>query len=399
MGAGGEGAQSGAPMGAGGEGGEGGEGGAGGEPAGSSLLEVILQELRANSVAAANARSHSDGWPIAVSGGYLFVSTNLQVTMLATEHDSWVEHPMTVEDDFAWIVLEVPPDTRYRLQGGAAVADPWSRAYNFDAATEVSLVAPSGAHLERFFDVERTGASRTVRVWVPAAAPTHVLYAHDAQDLFDPSSVGGGWHLQDSAPAGMLIVGIDNTADRFDELTPSLDELAGSPVGGNIAHYESLLTDTVEPLVTEHFGAIAKVGVLGSSLGGLASLYLAYANPEKYDFAASLSGTVGWGSQAPDVHESTLLDFYAEQGHGSTYLYLDSGGAGTCIDGDGDGVEDDADDASDNYCENAQLYRLLKTLGYVEGVDLTYVWTKDAKHDASAWGARVSVPLELFAKL
>jgi hypothetical protein len=113
----------------------------------------------------------------------------------------------------------------------------------------------------------------------------------------------------------------------------------------------------------------------------------------------SMSGTLGWGSigseQAPG---QTMIDRYAAAGLRSTALYLDSGGSGTCVDGDADGIADDGDD-SDNYCVTQQLRDVLLGLGYELGVDLWYEHVADAPHNEAAWAARVDVPMALFAAL
>ena len=83
------------------------------------------------------------------------------------------------------------------------------------------------------------------------------------------------------------------------------------------------------------------------------SLLIADAQPGDWDAALSLSGTVGWGSIGTD--SETVLDRYAASGLRDTVVFLDSGGGGSCTDADGDGLQDDAPDGSDNYY--AQLLR------------------------------------------
>ena len=94
-----------------------------------------------------------------------------------------------------------------------------------------------------------------------------------------------------------------------------------------------------------------------------------------------------------------MIERYAAHGHQATSLYVDSGGDGQCFDSDGDGIEDDDPSASDNYCENAQLYATLLAAGWVDGADLHYVWEPGATHDEAAWAGRAPLVLELFAGL
>ncbi|RLB62178.1 MAG: hypothetical protein DRI90_09685, partial [Deltaproteobacteria bacterium] len=64
-----------------------------------------------------------------------------------------------------------------------------------------------------------------------------------------------------------------------------------------------------------------------------------------------------------------------------------------------DGIEDDAPDGSDNYCENKQLEGVLLSNGYVQGVDLWHWVEPGAPHNEAAWAARVWRPLGAFAGL
>lgn len=382
--------------------GTGGQGGSGGAPV--ATLESILAELRADTNKAIVAHAADTGWPVPVEGGYLFVSTDLSLTKTAGDHDNWAGTPMTVDTGFAWVVIAVPKGDHYKFTDGSKyAADPWSRSYDYDQYGEISLVEPSAAHLDRYFAVgDASLGPRTIRAWVPAEPITHELYVHDGQNLFDPEAIWGGWHLQDTAPSGMLIVGIDNTPARMDEYTHVKDDIDGSGnlIGGLGDKYADFLQNTVRPLVQKRYGEPGPVGVMGSSLGGLISLEIAYRYPSDYAFAASLSGTMGWGSIGASIHNPTMIERYQAKGHQAPILYVDSGGSGNgCADSDNDGIDDDDPNAADNYCENLQMRETLKGVGYVEGTDLHYWWESGAEHNEAAWAVRVFRPLSIFAGL
>lgn len=362
--------------------------------------DAIVATLRSEGTAALLDVSRAGGWPRAVEGGYLFVYAEPGSWSLAGDFEGWVGLPMTEDDGFSWIVAEVTDPSGYKFTNGSDwVADPWSRQYTYDDFGEMSLVNAADAHLERQFEVgDDSMVARTVRAWVPTEAATHVLYVHDGQNLFDPEAFWGGWRLQESVPAGMLVVGIDNTSDRMDEYTHVEDVISGETYGGAGDAYADFLDQTVRPLVVETWGEPATVGVMGSSLGGLISFHVADRSPGAYTFAASLSGTMGWGSIG--AHNETMIERYAAAGHRDTALYLDSGGAGTtCADSDGDGVDDDDLEAHDNYCENVQLRDVLEAAGYTHEVDLWHWWEPDAEHNEAAWADRVWRPMEIFAAL
>jgi hypothetical protein len=381
--------------------GGGGAGGTGGSTTAS--LDELLEALRADPQSAMLAQANEGGWPALVEGGYLFVTTDPTLDKVAGDHDAWTGTDLTQDEGFRWIVLSVASGSQYKLTNLTDwTADPWARSYTYDDFGEMSLVDPSVLHVERFFEIgDAAMAPRTIRILVPEQAPTHVLYTHDGQNLFDPGAFFGGWKIQDSVPPAMLVVGIDNTPARMDEYTHVPDIIdAGTPsVGGLGDAYADYLKTTVRPLVAKHYGEPAVRGTMGSSLGGLISLHIADRHPGEYAFAASLSGTLGWGSIGDGVHNETMIERYASHGHQGTALYLESGGdGGACGDTDGDGVDDDVD-LGDNYCENAQMYGLLQSLGYLDDVDLTYLWVPGAPHNEAAWASRVSVPLQIFAGL
>lgn len=369
----------------------------------SRELEQLLRDLRDDRAAAIRAQAADGGWPASVAGGSLFVSLDPALSLVAGEFDDWTGTAMTVEDGFAWLVLPVDPGTRYKFTDGAErwEADPWSRAYEYDEFGVMSMTPGPAPHLERFFEVGDANAEpRQIRVWVPdgTAPTTHLIFAQDGQNLFDPAGIQGGWRLQEAAPAQMMIVGIDNTAARFDEYTHSQDEYGGQVLGGEASRYAAYVVDTVWPLVERHYSIPERVGVIGSSLGGVVSFYIADRYPDRFQFAASMSGTMGWGSIALD--NDTTIDLYAAAPRRGVALYLDSGGAAVdCFDGDGDGIEDDADGTFDNYCENRQLEGILIDKGYEPGVDMWHWWEPGARHGEPAWAARVFRPLQIFSEL
>jgi hypothetical protein len=119
--------------------------------------------------------------------------------------------------------------------------------------------------------------------------------------------------------------------------------------------------------------------------------------PDSYEFVASLSGTMGWGSIGFGIHNQTEIEAWAALGScPSGGFYLDSGGGpgSGCVDADGDGIQDDTADSGDNYCENAQLRDTLAALGCGTRVD--YVFSSGAPHQEGAWRARSPAIFRLF---
>lgn len=384
-----------------GGGGSGGDGGGGmtGDPA--PTLDELLNALRADPDKALLEQANRGGWPAPVQDGYLFVTTDPALDKVAGDHDGWAGTDLTQDQGFRYIVLAVPDGDQYKFTNLTDyVADPWARSYTYDDFGEMSLVRPANQHIDRFFQIgDAKLQPRTVRILIPTEQPTHILYTHDGQNLFDPDAFFGGWRIQDSAPPGVMVAGVDNTPARMDEYTHVTDIIGGDTLGGLGDAYADFLKGTLRPLIEEHYGEPPVRGTMGSSLGGLISFHIANYHPGEYAFAASLSGTMGWGSIGANVHNETMIERYAKAGHQSTVLYLDSGGdGGACDDADADGINDDTD-AGDNYCENAQMLDVLLANGYQENIDLAYVWAPGAQHNEAEWAARVSVPLQIFSGL
>lgn len=377
--------------------------GAGG--GGLETLQDLLTRLRADRDGTLLDESNQGGWPVKVVEGRVVVSVDPAYHQVAGDFDAWAGTELTPDQGFLYGVLPDTAGERYKLTTGQAYeADPWSRAYAYDVNGEMSFVADTTAHLERYFQVKTAALGpRTVRVWVPSGTATRVLYADDGQNLFDPSAPWGGWHMNDAVPAGMMIVGIDNTAARMDEYTHVPDIIDGSStnfIGGKGDAYGDLLETQVRPLVAKHYGEPPKRGLIGSSLGGLISLHVANKHPGEFAFVASMSGTLGWGSIGTGVHNATMMDRYAMAGHAATVVFLDSGGGGgTCADSDADGVDDDDPTDADNYCETIQMRDLLVSLGYTYNVDLFHWHEPGAQHNEAAWAARVFRPMQIFAGL
>lgn len=345
------------------------------------------------------------GWPIVSEAGtFLFAWVGGSGTWaVAGDFDDWAGTPLTNHGALQWADLTIPSpaDAGYKFTDGAAwEADPWARRLVYDEYGELSLVRAERAHLERWRSFAAEGLrSRTVRVWVPDGGVfDRVLFVHDGQNLFDPQAFYGGWHLQDALPPGILVVANDNTPDRMEEYTHVEDLLHGEWYGGWGDTYGAFVQEQLRPWADEQYGSADHFGLLGSSLGGLISLSIADQYPGEWDFAASMSGTLGWGSIG--AHNETMIERYAAAGHRDTALYLDSGGYGTtCADTDDDGIDDDDPDSADNYCETVQMRDTLEAGGYVFEQDLWHWWEPDAEHNEAAWAARVALPLSVFAAL
>lgn len=352
----------------------------------------------------------SDGWPVHLGDDvFAFVRAGAPDGFgVAGDATGWEPVPLEDHGDYGFVTLTIPasPGSAYKFTDGMAwEPDPWARSYDYDGYGEISWVRPpvDAARLDRWPSMDASDLQpRDLAVYVPAGpGPWRALYAMDGQNLFDPAAIWGGWHLQDALDtvAPMLVVGVANTSDRFDEYTHVPDDVGYGPMGGSADAFLDFVEGAVRPHVELHYGSVGPHGLLGSSLGGLVALYGAWRDPGTWDFAASLSGTLGWGrfaAQGPVLEELWVTP-------NGVVVYADSGGGpgvdGLCRDLDGDGFPEDDPDSADNYCENRQFVDALAAAGMTWDQDLFHVWAPDQPHNEAAWAERVGVPLERFADL
>ncbi len=323
------------------------------------------------------------------AAGFLFAAPidHRSELAIAGDFNGWNHARMSRNDHLFWFHLSArDADTiPYKLvEGGRYFADPWARRYDFDENGEMSFARTAKPHLERWpLMGDGCLAPRTVRVRVPAKKPTHHLYAHDGQNLFDPSGPYGGWRLQHALGDATLAIGIDTTARRFDELTWIKDFVEGKAVGGDADAYARFILHKIRPFIEREYGVPEKRGVIGSSLGGLMAYHQMLRDPGAFDFVASMSGTFGWGRRIGA--DATMNERCAGFGPTDTraILYLDSGGR----------------PGKDNYTPTVELKDLLVRNGFEEGARLFYVHAQDAPHNECAWAERVRTPISIFESL
>jgi predicted alpha/beta superfamily hydrolase len=213
-----------------------------------------------------------------------------------------------------------------------------------------------------------------------------VLYLQDGQNLFDGATSfvpGMYWRMRETADecigAGVVqpvvIVGIYNGGKtRINEYTPTKDARAG---GGRADRYAKFLLQEVMPFVQREYRVLTGetfTGIGGSSLGGLASLYIGLSFPETFGRIAALSPSIWWDQRA-------ILRFAREiKGEVRPRMWLD---AGT---GEGSRTVKDAE----------QLRDVLLRKGWRLEQDLHYERVEGAEHNEAAWAQRVGPFLQFL---
>ncbi len=207
-----------------------------------------------------------------------------------------------------------------------------------------------------------------------------VVYMHDGQNLSDPSiAFAGTWHLDDVlarlAERGleMIVVGIHNVPDtRLVEYSPFPDRKHG---GGAADRYLAFVTDTLKPRVDRTFRTMRvshQTATLGSSMGGLFSLYAWLRRPDVFSLAGIMSASLWYGREK-------LFDF-VEASTVRGRVYVDVGTA------EGAGTLRDA----------RTLRAMLEAKGLREGESLRYLEARGGRHDEESWSRRVGAALEFL---
>jgi predicted alpha/beta superfamily hydrolase len=173
---------------------------------------------------------------------------------------------------------------------------------------------------------------RDVDVYLPASyasgVPYPVVYMQDGQNLSDPSTAfAGTWDLDATidrlAWRGIeaIYVGVPNSGrTRLEEYSPFPEPRHG---GGRADDYLAFLVQTLKPRVDRLFNTRPDrdaTAILGSSMGGLVSLYAYFRYPSVFGRAGVMSPSIWFGQGA-------IVDFVRDARVPRGRVYLDIGTA------------------------------------------------------------------------
>lgn len=249
--------------------------------------------------------------------------------------------------------------------------------------------------------------SRQVDVWLPDGYAADgeqrypVIYMHDGQNLFDHGLAYGGvdWEVhtalsrlvaEGTVPAA-IIVGVWNTHLRWPEYLPEKpfrspgresalllvgEKLNAEPMSDA---YLRFLVDEVKPYIDRTYRTRpdqAHTYVMGSSMGGLVSLYALCEYPQVFAGAGCLS--THWPA-VESVIEPYLTAALPRPGRHR--IYFDYG--------------TETLDAEYEPCQQ-RADAIMQAAGYVAGVDWLTRCFPGADHSESAWQQRVHIPLSFL---
>ncbi|MCB0826109.1 MAG: alpha/beta hydrolase [Armatimonadetes bacterium] len=233
---------------------------------------------------------------------------------------------------------------------------------------------------------EKWGKSRKVHVYLPpdylknTGKNYPVLYMHDGQNAFylGPSSpYQVTWEANRTAEKMItegevkpfIIVAIDTSKDRTNELTHSEGTLQGTKQGGKSKAYCEFLVSEVMPYVEQNYRVLKgreNTGVAGASFGGLVSLFIASEYPNTFGFIGACSPSLWWNSR-------DMFTIYKEKlPNPKPKIWLDMGGK------EGRMMNRDV----------SQFKDLLNESGWKDGVNLKFAYDAEAVHREDAWAKR-----------
>jgi len=331
---------------------------------------------------------------ITLRGDLIGLNWNSGIKMTHIEANTW-QLTLSVTTNQIGVCLEMKP-----LVGRDTI---WSIGANFN----VILPAQSGTiEVYPFFFVNQgqykyvrnvyssqLNNTRDLVIYTPPSyientlkTYSNILIMHDGQNLFNVSTsvFGVAWMCQDTVNAlvneglmeEIIIIGVDNTIDRIDEYTYSVDPQYG---GGKGNLYLNYLEDTVIPLVKSLYriAPSAPFGILGSSLGGLISCYAGWTRSEKWPYAGCMSTSFWWNNQ--DFNNTVMLNYTAPLN--TLVSYLDSGNAGP---------------DNDDYNQTLTVTHHFESDGWKLNSTLFYYLDKGGQHSEYYWGGRFWVPMSYF---
>ncbi|MCC5876870.1 MAG: hypothetical protein JJU11_11680 [Candidatus Sumerlaeia bacterium] len=238
----------------------------------------------------------------------------------------------------------------------------------------------SPARVETFVFNPGNFSSRTIRVLLPkgyneGTDPYPLLLAQDGQNVFHPGGPFGTWNLdqtitqlidEGSIPP-IILVGVDNTNERFAEYIPNWGSLMGTDGRGN--EFLAMIRDELIPELESRYRLSAEPEDrthLGSSLGGLLGWEAAHSFRDTFGTVAALSPSF-------QIETETIMTMAAEEPSARSRLYIDSGTLGSTGDG---------------YWNTIGVRDRLIESGHAIGPDFMHRVGLNQQHNEAAWRAR-----------
>ena len=199
-----------------------------------------------------------------------------------------------------------------------------------------------------------------------------VVYMQDGQNLFFPEEAfqGNEWHVDEAVAAldamslidKVIVVGLYSGEREAEYTRPGYES------------YGRAVVDELKPAVDAGFRSLsdpAHTMVVGSSLGGVVSFFMAWQWPDVFSTAGCLSSTFGL--------RDNLVERVLSEEPRNVRIYLGSGWP------------------EDNYEATLSMAMALISRGWEPGRNLVHVAFPGARHHEEAWTARLPLLLQMFS--
>jgi predicted alpha/beta superfamily hydrolase len=229
---------------------------------------------------------------------------------------------------------------------------------------------------------------RDVIVWLPPGYETEkatrypVLYMHDGQNVFDPatSSFGVDWQIDEAVDAliknksipPLIVVGIYNTSDRFNEYTP----------GEKGTAYVNFVVKNLKPFIDSTYRTKPdrqNTIVGGSSAGGIISFMIVWEHPDIFSKAICMSPAFKT-PESISMKWDYVKVVATSKKREDVFFYIDNGGVG---------LESQLQPGID------EMVSALRAKGYKEQKDFVVIIDPAAKHSEADWAKRFPNALKL----
>lgn len=166
-----------------------------------------------------------------------------------------------------------------------------------------STATKSVSFVPTSIEMPQLNRKRTIRMYFPpnysSGKRFPVIYMHDGQNLFDSAtSFSGEWKVDEILDSlykyhnfSCIVVGVYNGENqRLNELSPWHNDTLNA--GGDGDKYAKFIVKTLKPFIDSHYRTLIdreNTAIMGSSMGGLMSLYLALQYPDVFGKAAIFS--------------------------------------------------------------------------------------------------------------
>lgn len=216
-----------------------------------------------------------------------------------------------------------------------------------------------------------------------------VLYTCDGASVFDARTATRNteWRLDETAAAltaagkmdEVIIVAVSNggsAESRRDDYAPCADSQYG---GGNASRYLKFLQDELKPMVDNTYRtnpAPETTGIMGSSLGGLFSLYAGFTAPSTFGLVGALSPSLWYAGK-------DMLSRLQSAPSGPAKVWIDMGTR-----------EENPEWSLTPVAELQQAEQILVGKGYTPGQNLFAPTFEGADHTNQAWSERAGQVLQ-----